>query len=118
MQFQEYIYICGMRYFLAAVHDLASKGFVVEIGADGWGNYKFKNGEPDYSTATPASSDSSQRICWRGFYWYFSIKTNELVYDDIGCFSLKNGGAERALQELMSTYEQLKDDVNPNGFNL
>ena len=99
-----------------AIHDLARKGFLAEIVTDAWANWEFKDGRPDHSTATPATPDDNH-VCWRGCYFFFD-KTNKLCQDDVGCFPVSKGGAARAMQELIKTYEALKDDINPNGFNL
>ncbi len=56
-------------------------------------------------------------VCFRGNFWYFT-KSNELVRDDIGCYSIKDGGAKRAYESLFETYEHLKDEINPNGFKV
>lgn len=93
------------------IHRLQSKGFLCEIISDGWANWEFKDGKPDYKTATP----SGYGVCWRGCFIYFN-KNNVLVEDDIGCYSEKSGGINKVMEELIKTYESLKDEINPDGF--
>ncbi len=100
---------------ISILHDLAKKGFLAEILCDGWGNYSFKDGKPDYATATPADADTFP-LGWRGCFWFFDKETNKLVSDDVGCYCLIDGGAEKALERLVETYEALKDQINPDGF--
>ena len=55
-------------------------------------------------------------VGWRGCFKYFDKNTGELAVDDAGSFLLHQGGATKAMQQLIETYEAVKDDINPNGF--
>ena len=105
---------------LHKIHELAEKGFLCEVVTDGWANWQFgQDGKPIINSDKPASVTpvpERYRLCFRGLYWYFD-NINQLVHDDIGAFSISSGGAKRAYEELFKTYEDLKDEINPNGFN-
>ncbi len=103
------------------IHELANKGFLCELVTDAWANWKFNdNGRPDHNTATPLylrlnEFDYIHEVCYRGCYWYFN-KSGKLIQDDIGCFSIERGGAQKAFNKLLEEYESIKDEIDENGF--
>lgn len=85
---------------------MASRGFMAEVVQDGAVEFEFVNDKADYRTGKP----SGFGVAWRGCYAFFD-KKGKYHWDDVGCFCPEDGGATRAFNELVETFEQLiKDD--------
>ena len=81
---------------------MASRGFIAEVVQDSAVEFEFVKSKADYNTGKPTGFG----VAWRGCYAFFD-KKGKYNWDDVGCFGVENGGAKRAFDELIKTFEHL-----------
>ena len=79
---------------------MASRGFIAEVAQDSAVQFEFVEKRADYDTGKP----TGHGVAWRGCYAFFT-KEGKYIWDDVGCFAPEDGGAQRAFDELVETFE-------------
>lgn len=95
---------------------LAQNGFLCEVVTDGWANWNFSEyGLPVLESAKPTYEDTNRvkYVGFRGCFWFFD-KTGKLNQDDVGMYDT----FEKALDALFEKYENLKYQIDIDGFKI